>query len=191
MNKQGKVIILAGTPRSGKTTLSLRLSRNGFNRVSFDHLGNALKTAFPAMIPDSHDQDIRSACLFEFFQSLVISAYEDAAHYGVNTVFDVYDFTPEYIRKLPHQEMLDVYFLGYPDNNVHEIEHNIVYYAQPTDWITQVNDEYLKEVAARCYKVNQTLMNQCVQYGYPFINTKSGAERDKILEELYNAVIAK
>ncbi|MDW7656870.1 MAG: hypothetical protein SCM11_06820, partial [Bacillota bacterium] len=123
-----------------------------------------------------------------FFQALVISACEDATEYGANTVFDVYCFTPEYVRRLPNQELFEVYFLGYPDNDVHEIAHNIKFYAQPTDWIAQVNDLYLKEVAARCYQVNQTLMNQCKQYGYPFINTKSGVERDKMLEELYSDI---
>ncbi len=39
----GKVVILGGNARSGKTTLAYKLQQHGFNRISFDLLNAYMK----------------------------------------------------------------------------------------------------------------------------------------------------
>lgn len=100
--KQGKVVILGGTPRSGKTTLAIQLTRHGFSKISFDYLSDALQKGFPEIVIDDWtDQETCAKKKLTFFESIVESAINDAKIYGLNTVIDMYDFTPEYVSKLP------------------------------------------------------------------------------------------
>lgn len=190
MKNKGKVVIIGGTPRSGKTTLSVRLAKNGFSRISFDHINESIEKGLPEIIiEDNHNQECCSKKLYIFFETMVNNAVNDAKIYGINTVIDMYDFTPEYVSKLPNQKDIEVYYLGYPEFSVEEIKHNIKYYAEPTDWIAQVDDEYLGEVAHRCYEVNQKLVKQCDEYGYQFVDTGAGSDRNMALENLFNKIV--
>jgi len=114
----------------------------------------------------------------------------DARTYGINTVIDMYDFTPEYVNKLPFQDDIKAYFLAYPNLSVEEIQYNIRFYAEPTDWIAQVDDEYLAVVARRCHDVNEKLVYQCKEYGYELIHTGAGEDRAKILHAFINRILS-
>jgi hypothetical protein len=189
MNK-GRVIILGGTPRAGKTTLAVRLAHNGFGKISFDSLYDALQKGYPEIqIADWTDQELCAQKNYPFFEALVGSAVSDAEVYGTSTVFDMYDFTPEYVSKLTFQQEIEAYYLGYPDFSVDEIQHNIKFYAQPTDWIAQVDDDYLTVVARRCFLFNKKLVQQCEQYGYPLINMGAGADRTAALDALFHRIM--
>jgi hypothetical protein len=166
------------------------LAKNGFSKLSFDHIGESIGKGLPeVIIENEHDQECCARKLYKFFETMVGGALSDAEQYGINTVIDMYDFTPEYVSKLPSRELFDAYFLGYPDFSADEIEYNIRHFAQPTDWIAQVNEEYLKEVAQRCYQVNLKLVKQCAEYGYELINTGAGETRDIVLNTLYQRII--
>ena len=42
----GKVVILGGNARSGKSTLAYQLVKQGFSRISFDQLSEVLNETF-------------------------------------------------------------------------------------------------------------------------------------------------
>jgi 2-phosphoglycerate kinase len=187
---QGKVIIIGGTPRAGKTTLAVQLAHRGFNKISFDQLSDSLQKGFPEIVvEDQYDQEICAKKKYAFFESIVESAINDAKIYGLETVIDMYDFTPEYVSKLPFQKDIEVYFLAYPGLSIDQIRHNIRFYAEPSDWIAEVDDDYLKIVAQRCFDVNRKLVEQCRKYGYELVNTGAGDERTKALGDLTNRII--
>lgn len=73
--------------------------------------------------------------------------------------------------------------------SIEEIRHNIKFFAEPTDWIAQVDDDYLTVVAKRCYLVNEKLAKQCKEYGYDLMNTSTGGDRIKALNELFNKLL--
>ena len=172
--KQGKVIILGGCPRAGKTTLSVKLVKSGlgFSKISGDHLGN-------------HS--------FDFIKTLLEGLLNDAEAYGVHSVFDYFpdNFTLDDIEKLPFKDKLDMYFLGFPDISVDEIKYNINHYAVYADWIYHVDEDYVKVVAKRIYDFNIKLKADCEKYGYRYINTGVGDERPVILNSLYDEIIEK
>jgi hypothetical protein len=187
---KGKTIILGGTPRSGKTTLAVLLAKSGFSKISFDHINESIEKGLPeVVIEDSHNQECSAKKLYRFFETMVGCAVTDDEIYGINTVIDMYDFTPEYVSKLPYQESIKVFFLSYPDFTADVIKNNIKHYAQPTDWIAQVDDDYLMEVAERCDLVNQKLVRQCKEFGYELVNTGAGEDRDRVLQSLYQRII--
>ena len=173
-DKQGKVILIGGCPRAGKTTLSVKLVKSGlgFSKISLDHFTD-------------HS--------FEFIKTLLENLMEDSEAYGINSIFDYYpdDFTLDDLDKLPFKNKLDMYFLGFPDIPVEEIKYNIKYYAKPTDWIYHCGDDYIGEVAKRIYDYNMKLKEQCEKYSYRFINTGVGEERSVVLNSLYEEIIDK
>ena len=186
--EKGKVILLGGCPRTGKTTLSVKLIKSGkrFSRISLDMLGEALNVGFP----DPNDEFSNN---FEFVKIILEKSLADAEIYGINTVFDFcsYDFTLENIDKLPFKDKLDMYFFGFPDITVEEIKYNIRHYSEPTDWIYHVDDDYLESVAKRIYDFNKKLKEHCEKNNYKFINTGVGEERNIVLTSLYDEIIKK
>ena len=176
-----KVIILGGNARSGKTTLAVMLEKKGYNRISFDMLNEALNEGLN--INKLNEE------LYKFFEIIVNNAIKDMKLYGTKTVIDIYDFLPDQINKLPFQEDIDVYFLAYPNTSKNDIKINVIKYAKPTDWIAEVNEDYLNECVDRFYKRNKLLVDECKKYKYKLIDTKSGNNRDIILNNLYNTII--
>ena len=180
----GKVIILGGNARSGKSTLAYKLQKYGYNRISFDllyaYLEEGLKIKF-----DDLDKETK----FNYFETVVNEAVKEAKNENINIVIDMYDFLPEDINKLSNKDKVEVYFLAYPDCTVEEIEFNVKNYAKPTDWIAQVNSKYLHECAIRFYERNKMLVEECKKYNMNLVDTKSGDQRNIVLESLFNKIV--
>jgi len=175
----GKVILLGGCPRTGKTILSTNLVKSGkpFSRLSGDMLDSALGDTMPHK--------------FDFFKKVIARLVEDSEVYAINSVLDYcsYDFELDDIRTLPFLDKLDMYFFGFPEISAEEIEYAIKHYAKPTDWIYQVNDDYLSATAKRIYDFNRVLKEWCAKYGYRFVDMGVGAQRDRALNSLYEEII--
>ena len=88
---------------------------------------------------DEFSYDIK----FAFFENIVNKSIEEAEIEGIDTVIDMYDFLPTDIDRLQNKDKVKVYFLAYPNCSLEEIKFNVIHYAKPTDWIAQVNEEYL------------------------------------------------
>ena len=176
-NGQGRVIVIGGCPRAGKTTLAVKLVKSGlgFSKISGDHLGDAFLSDF------------------ERVKTLLEGLVEDAGAYGINSVFDYYpdNFSLDDIEKLPFKEKLDMYFLGFPDIPAEEIRYNIRHYANPCDWIYMydMEDDYLGAVAKRIYDFNIKLKQDCEKYGHRFIDTGVGEKRCASLNSLYEKIL--
>ena len=172
---KGKVIIIGGCPRAGKTTLSVKLVKSGLgiSKISGDYLGDAFLSEF------------------ECVKTLLESLLEEVEVYGINSVFDYYpdNFTLDNIEKLPFKDKLDMYFLGFPDISAEDIKYNIRHYAKATDWIYGCTDNYIGEVAKRIYDFNIKLKKDCGKYNYRFIDTGVGEKRSIILNSLYEEII--
>ena len=149
----GKVVILGGNARSGKTTLAYKLQKQGFNRISFDLLNVYIKDGLKIDF-DNLDTETK----FNFFESVVNEAVKEVNNEDVNIVIDMYDYLPSDIDKLEKRDKIEVYFLAYPSCTKEEIKYNITHYAKPTDWIAQVNEKYLGSCVDRFYERNKILV---------------------------------
>ena len=182
----GKVVVLGGNARSGKTTLSYKLQENGFNRISFDLLNTYIKDGLKLDF-DKLDNQTK----FAFFESVVNEAINESNNDGVNIVIDMYDYLPADIDKLKNKDQIEVYFLAYPNCAKEEIKYNVIHYAKPTDWIAQVDEEYLDECVSRFDQRNKKLLKECEKYGMNLINVKSGADRNVVLDDIYDKICTK
>lgn len=182
----GKVVILGGNARSGKTTLAYKLQKQGFNRISFDLLNTYIEDGLNINFDDLSEEK-----KFNFFESVVNEAVSESENEDINIVIDMYDYLPKDIEKLSNKDKVEVYFFAYPECTKEEIKYNVVHYAKPTDWIAQVNEEYLNSCVDRFYERNKILVEECDKYDITLIDTKSGDERNKIIEDLFNKIINK
>ena len=180
----GKVVILGGNARSGKSTLSYMLVKKGFSRISFDNIYEITRNSL-----DIDINELNNGKKFKLFENIVNLSLEEAKNEDTNIVIDMYDYLPEDIIKLKKYNDLEVYFLAYPNCTKEQIKYNIINYAKPTDWIAQVNEKYLNSCVDRFYKRNKMLVNECKKYNINLIDTKGGKDRNKILKQLLNNIL--
>lgn len=180
----GKVVILGGNARSGKSTLAYKLIKCGFNRISFDDLYDSIEEGLNIRV-DELSKDVQN----KFFESIVNKAIDDANNNDVNIVIDMFDFLPEDINKLENKKKFEVYFLAYPGLGIDEIKYNVIHYAKSTDWIANVDDDYLDSCVKAFYERNEVLAEQCKKYNMELIDTSAGKKRDKVLDELLARIV--
>lgn len=181
----GKVILLGGNARSGKTTLAYELQKHGYNRISFDLLNTYIEDGLKINF-DEIDEETK----FNYFESVVNEAINESNNENINIVIDMYDYLPADVNKLKNKDKIEVYFLAYPKCTKEEIKYNVVHYAKPTDWIAQVNEKYLNNCVDRFYDRNKRLVEECNKYNMVLINTKSGNDRKKVLSKLLDKILA-
>ena len=182
----GKLVILGGNARSGKSTLSNMLSKSNYTVISFDIIQNIIEESFNLSF-DNMDDDQR----FNFFQNIVNKYVKECEINDLNVVLDMYDYLPKDIDKLENKDKVEVYFLAYPNQSKEEIKYNIIHYAKPTDWIVHVNEKYLNSCVDRFYDRNEMLVEECKKYNQTLIDTKSKDQRPIVLENLYNQITNK
>lgn len=182
----GKVVILGGNARSGKSTLAYALVKRGFSRISLDNLQSIIEDSFKIDFENLDDKT-----KLNFFENIVNCSIEEVINEDTNIVIDMYDYLPSDISKLKNRDKVEVYFLAYPNCSIEEIKKNILLYSKPTDWITQVDLEYLDECVKRFYERNKLLINECKRYNFQLVDTKGGKERDYILKELLEKITNK
>ena len=179
----GKVVVLGGNARSGKSTLSFMLVKKGFSRISFDNIHEITRNSLDIDINElSEDKK------FKLFENIVNLSLKEAQNEDTNVVIDMYDYLPEDIIKLEGQKELEVYFLAYPNCSKEQIKFNVINYAKPTDWIAQVNENYLNSCVDKFVERNKLLVSECEKYNMNLIDTKDGKDRNKVLIELLNKI---
>lgn len=179
----GKVVILGGNARSGKSTLSYMLVKKGFSRISFDNIHEISRNSLDIDINELSDEK-----KFKLFENVVNLSLDESINENTNIVIDMYDYLPEDINKLKRKEELEVYFLAYPNCSKEKIKYNLKTYSKPTDWIEQVNENYLNSCVERFCGRNEMLVKECEKYSMNLIDTKDGEERNIILNELLKKI---
>ncbi len=185
--KTGKVILIGGSKRAGKTTLSMMLHRRmGFNYLNFDHLEDAIDVGINKS--DSwNDGDYFKG----FLKQMIGYSLEDAKNYGINTVLDTYMYNPNIINDLSNRNDIEVYFLADLDSNEEELRINLKKYSKSYDWPSYCTDEQfednIKDILAR----NEYLKEECSKYNIELFNTSYGDKRNNNLEVLYRRIVGK
>jgi len=180
----GKVVILGGNARSGKTTLAHMLTKKGYTIVSFDTIQKVIESTF-----DLDFDELEREKKLKLFENVVDEYIKESETFNTNVVIDMYDYLPSDIRKLKHRKKLKVYFLAYPDSSHEEIRYNIIKYAKKNDWINHVDKKTFDEIINGFEQRNRILKEECSVLNYPLIDTKQGIERTRILRKLYYEIL--
>ena len=182
MNK-GKVVIIAGNKRAGKTTLTMMLhDKYNYNYYNFDMLLDSLEESFTVL--QDHNDDKYIALLNE----MVKRSLDDANNYGVSTVYE-YIFTPEQLMNFKYKEQVQIYFLANLDITEENIREDMKKYSKSFDWPSYVSDEDIERNVKEIMGKNEILKKDCLKYGFELINTSRGDNRNKVLNELANKIV--
>lgn len=182
--KKGKVVLIGGSKRAGKTTLAMMLHKiAGFNYLNFDHLEDAIDTGINK-IDGWNDEDY----FIEFLEQMINYSLEDAENYGINTVLDTYMYNPELLAKLKNKDKIEIYYLACLDCSKEELRVNLKKYSEPYDWPSYCTKEQFENNIEDILARNELLKEECPKYNMELINTSHGEERNRILNELLDKI---
>ena len=173
MNK-GKVVILIGTKRAGKTTTAVRLNKEyGWNYLEFDH-------SLDTVIEDTNRKEKE----FQFFESTVNFQLDDAVNYGINTVVVVWDFKPEQLRKLKRFNEVKIYCLMPVNITKDKLDNTLIKYSNNYDWPSTATEEDLIRNKKNILEERDMYLEECPKYNIEIIDTSFDENRDVKIDDL-------
>lgn len=176
--KNGKVIIISGNKRTGKTTLAMKLHNEyNYNYYNFDMLLDTLEETFT----DLNDGDDKK--YIKLLESMVARSLKDATNYGVNTVYD-YIFEPKDLNEFKYRDKVGIIFLANLDADENNIREDFKTYSKPFDWPSYVSNKDIERNVKWILNRNKLLIDDCKKYSFKLINTSRGKKRDEILNKI-------
>jgi len=173
----GRLIIIAGNKRAGKTTLCSMLAEKGFIHLKCDNILDAL------------DEVVGSNKLdFAFFDTLVSKYHEDTNNYNQNIVFDVYDFNPSMLAKLKKFDKVEVYVLAYPNTSIEDIEYCLQNYGESFQWNKTMTDADLKRNIDLIFTKNDILEKECKNYNIKLFDVGIKNQRDLKIKNVFDYI---
>lgn len=192
---QGKIkkhIIIAGVPRSGKTTVSSMLVEKGsYQHLNMDAIVESLEKSFPNLgittyttHPETMVMEV-SKKLTNFLNSIISANNYDKLDYKL--VIDMLEITPHDYYYYIDKRFADIYFLGTPDLTPQEMFKNIRKNDTKEEYTFYLSDEELMKRCERFCDLSKYLEKECQKYDLPFINTSY--QRNKKLKELVEKIM--
>lgn len=179
----GKVVIIGGNKRAGKTTIANKLHKDyGFNYYNYDMLLDALEESLP-VLNDSND-----AKYIKLLESMVKRSLDDAKNYNIDSVYD-YFFTPEELADFKYRDDVKIIFLSNMDATLDNIAQDFKEYSQEYDWPSYVSEEDINRNIDWILKQNELLDTQSKKYNFKLFNTSRGENRNKRINAIINYIL--
>jgi len=166
-----KGIIIAGVPRSGKTTLAKRLSADlGFSICPADAIVSTFGKVFPQHGISHFEDDHTKTCnafsgfLREFLRHL---EYEDTPF-----IVDAYHVMPHSLADLANSYA--IVFMGYASVAPKKKRKHIRRDARPKDWTEDLSNDQLQKLIQRFVDESRMMEKACSEVGIPFVDTSTG-----------------
>ena len=173
--KQGKVIIIGGNKRSGKSTLGRLLqTKYGYNYYNMDHITNSVDHAW-------FEDGLKLNEYFPLMESLIDYAITDASRHGINSVFE-FIYGPELYSKLKNKDKVKCIYLANLDLNEDNIRDVLINYSK--DYEYSSNIENVENNIEYILNKNKDLIKECNDYNEELINTSYGNKRDEAINQL-------
>ncbi len=175
--KRGKVVVLCGNKRAGKTTLANKLHKEyNFTHLNMDQILDAVD-----YVCDQRKIDHFIDC-YDFFEKLVDFAIENAINYGENTVIE-YIFKISDIKKLQEKYDIDAYAL-YTNTDEENLRKILKEYSKDYDWPSYVGEVDFNRNIREILELNKKLKEECKNSKVKLIDTSYGKDRDVIIQKL-------
>lgn len=182
MNKH---IIIAGAPRSGKSTICKQISHTfGYQHISMDSIVAGIEKVFPETGINS-DADVDalvnvrkiSRKLAPFIQAMIESGEYDECDYGM--LIDVYQLLPEdFVRYIDPVKCSIFYFIT-SDLSIEERIEILKEYDTPADYTFYDSEETKHRRCAEIVRVSAKMKDQCEKYGLLYFET--AYDRDQVI----------
>ncbi|MDE6221166.1 MAG: ATP-binding protein [Lachnospiraceae bacterium] len=178
-----KHIIIAGVPRSGKSTLSQRISdRLGYQHISMDAIIAGIERVFPETgINSDADTDLLeniqyiSAKMALFIRAMTDSGEYNECDYGM--VIDIFQLLPQHYMQHIDTLVCDIYYFGTSDVTPEERYALLREYDTPRDYTYYKSEEENREDCASIVTISNYLKEQCRIYKLPYYDTSYDREQ--------------
>lgn len=189
-----KHLIIAGVPRSGKSTLSQRISKDfGYQHISMDTIIAGIEKTFPETgINSEADADLWeniqyiSSKMALFIRAMTDSGEYDECDYGM--VIDIFQLLPQHYVQYIDPSVCDIYYLGTSKVTPKERYRLLKKYDTPKDYTYYKSSEENQKDCAEIVMLSKRVKQLCSTYALPYFDTSYNREQvfDFILLGLHN-----
>ena len=177
-----KHIIIAGAPRSGKTTISRELT--AFSGCVHYRLDSIKRAVFDIFCPGKKDWHFASQMTVKIIEKLVDDNNLESTRKEY-FIFDTPHLYPEDVIKLDLHEFIIV-FIGYTSIDTDKKVDSIIKYDAQTCWTQQLSREKLKSLVEGNIAFSKEIKSQCEKYGIPYFDVSEN--HIQVLDEVKNYV---
>ena len=181
--EKGKVVVISGNKRAGKTTLSVKLHKEaGYNFYNFDAITDAIDEGIyePKVHQDTY--------YWKFFEEMVESSLSLAENYGINTVIDTIEFMPYLMKDFKYLDKIEVYYLANLDATIDNVKMDMLTYSKPYDWPSYASEADINRNVNFILNRNEYLKEECEKYGFRLINTSRADNRLEIINNTFKEI---
>lgn len=192
-----KHLIIAGVPRSGKSTLSRRVAKAlGWQHVCMDAIIAGFERCFPETGIDtglSVNKDKSSMEILHIISGRIapflraMTDPEEYDHQNGPMVIDMYQLLPEDYVKYLDPEVCNVLYLLTGDVTPEERCRIQKEFDTPEDYTYDLSDEERLEGAHYLVEQSGLMREQCERLGLPYYET--ARDRERVLDEILNKII--
>jgi len=176
-----KNIIIAGVPRSGKTTLAKRMSAElGFSLFPADAIVSTFGKVFPEHGISHFEDDHGKAC--ESFRGFLRELLHHLKYESFPFIVDAYHIMPQSLVDL--KETYSIVFMGYHSVAIREKCCHIRHYSRPKDWTEDLSDDQLCGLVQRFVNESKMIEKACSEVGIPFVDT--GIEFEQAIQTAFD-----
>ena len=187
--EQRKYIIIAGVPRSGKSTISQKISNHlGYQHISMDSIIAGIESVFPETgIHSDADTDVWenvqyiSSKMVLFIQAMIDSGEYDECDYGV--VIDIFQLLPQHYIEHIDSSVCEIYYFGTAEVTPEERYHLLKKYDTSRDYTYYKSEEESKEDCVSIVMISKKLKEQCRIYNLPYFDTSY--DREQVFESIF------
>lgn len=189
-----KHIIIAGVPRSGKSTISQIISKKyGYQHISMDSVIAGLERAFPETgINSDADTDAWenvkyiSSRMAVFIQAMIDSGEYDECDYGM--VIDIFQLLPHHYVQDIDSSVCDIFYFGSSEVTLEDRYELLKKYDTPNDYSYYKSEAELRKDCADIVAVSKQFKEQCRKYDLPYYDT--AYDREQKFESVLGALSA-
>ncbi len=180
--RANKHVIIAGTPRAGKTTLCLELLKYGFIHYKVDSIKRGICKAFGY---DQHDWKFLNEKITEIVNTIIHENGTDTVYGYEYYAMDTVHMLPE-DTKLIKEDVLIVY-LGYTDIEPQEKLKEMRKYDKKHYWSSYLSDEELLRMINADIELSKWIKEDCHRLNIKYYDTSYN--RDEVLKEVLDYII--
>ncbi len=183
-----KHLIIAGVPRSGKSTLSRRIAREcGYQHISMDSIIAGFEQCFPETGVNTNAPKSSLEILYTISGKMApflraMTSVEEYDEQNGPMVIDMYQLLPEDYEKHIDKTLCDILYLVTAEVTPEERFQIQKEFDTPQDYSYYLSDEERMEGCH--YLVEQSILirDECKKYGLPCYETSKN--REQVLEKL-------
>ena len=170
-------IIIAGTARAGKTTLSLMLKDKGYVHYKMDSFKRGMCKAYNLKYDDWEPLSLKMAIIMN---QMILDNKTDIVYEKENYLFDIPFLYPKDVELINTEDTI-VIFLGYAYLTAEENFANIRKYDSDNSFTSKASDEQLMIWCKQNVEHSRYLKAECERLNIKYFDTS--VNRDEVLKD--------